>query len=150
MNDKTLLILLKSIEKYPDKHIFDIYELLKDKVVKDEFISCFDKSDTVGYISKTDGVNGDITPLGKNKLKELEKELEEKNELKNLTKRNVELQLENAEYKITIRDQETKIRGLDIRIKTFDLIKSHWWLLTICITIGIAIKWLLDIIMSLI
>lgn len=86
MNNKTLLILLKSIEKYPDKHIFDIYELLKDKVVKDEFISCFDKSDTVGYISKTYGVNGDITPLGKNKLKELEKEITDIEEIEELIK----------------------------------------------------------------
>lgn len=57
---------------------------------------------------------------------------------------NLQLQNENLKYSQTIRDQQTRIRNLEEQIKFIELLKQYWWVLFICIGIGIYIGNLLD------
>ncbi|MBF9254987.1 hypothetical protein I2I11_16910 [Pontibacter sp. 172403-2] len=61
---------------------------------------------------------------------EFEKEqnrVEEENESKRLQKENLILQNENFEYAQTLREQESRIRILDEKLKEFEKVKNIWW-----------------------
>jgi len=66
-----------------------------------------------------------------------EKTKNDRNEFMTLQKENLELQNENLKYNQTIRDQEARIRDLEEKNKTFELIKHYWWLLTLFFALGV-------------
>ena len=57
------------------------------------------------------------------------------------------LQKDNFEYQQVIREQKNRIRDLDEQIKFISLIKLYWWIIPICITIGIFLAKALDLLM---
>ena len=76
-----------------------------------------------------------------NYLKNQNQEISNYKEIKELERKNLELDIENKEYQKTIRDQESKIRKLDLRLKRFEFIQKWWWLIGIIL---IAIGWILS------
>lgn len=77
-------------------------------------------------------------------LDRIEKE-ENKEQLKT---ENLKLQNDNLEFSKTIRKQESRIRDLEEKTKLFELMKSYWWFICICIGFGMFLLKLLYIIIS--
>jgi hypothetical protein len=87
---------------------------------------------------------GGFEKLFQDQLSKLEKE-ENKEKLEN---ENIKLQNENFEYSKTIRDQESRIRDLEEQTKFFELIKSYWWFIGICIAIGVSLMRIWNVIVQ--
>lgn len=54
------------------------------------------------------------------------------------------LQKDNLEYQRKIREQTDRIRNLDEQIKSISLLKQYWWVICLCIGIGIFIGKILE------
>lgn len=143
MDDKLLLSFLKIIDKYPNTELVSLLYITENTISDQDFKECFTFASSKDFIERGNNNKSKLTSIGKSKLMELEKKIDELYELNKLQKENLELQNENLEYKKIIRDQEDRIRVLDVHIKTIDVLKGYWWLLGICIGIGVLIVKLL-------
>jgi len=68
--------------------------------------------------------------------------------IEKLKTKNLELQNENLEFSQTIREQESKIRLLELKIKGIELIKQYWWFIGLCISAGVVLKEIVDILIT--
>lgn len=100
--------------------------------------------DIKSIIDKYGSLSARIEFIEKERLK---KESEE-SEFKRLQLKNLNLQNENLEFSQTIREQEAKIRNLELKIKGIELLKQYWWFILLCIFLGGFLKEPLDILLT--
>lgn len=66
-------------------------------------------------------------------------EFQNEDDKNKLEKEKLLLETENLKHKLTIRDQEQRIRDLKEKNSIFQLIKNYWWLFLLLISIGFFI-----------
>jgi hypothetical protein len=90
--NKDKILVLNKIKENPNIDVRDLYKLINDKIEWNSLLNLFTKIGEEGLI-KRDNLSAIITPLGENKLVDLENELNEQNTIKKLTieelKRNI-------------------------------------------------------------
>lgn len=121
-NQDEIILMLKEIQNYE-------YEILEIDLVHNPN---FRKNG----LTKSFLNNGGFTKIFNEKDVELLsiKESKEKDE------KIKELQLEEFNYKKTIRNQEQRIRDLEEELKLITLIQKYWWVIGVLIGIGISIE----------
>ena len=123
---------------------YDEIEYLEDKYFNDLFepignLGLFKLTPTAKDIKDTFGSYS-------NYFESHNQEIVNCQEIKELEKENLNLDIENKKYLKTIRVQESRIRDLEEQTKFIELLKLYWWILLVCLVIGIGIKELWDII----
>ena len=112
-------------KKFKTKITQDEIQYLEEKF----FYDLFDPIGNVGLFKLSTLAQDIIDNYGSysNYLKNQNQEISNYKEIKELERKNLELDIENKEYQKTIRDQESKIRKLDLRLKRFEFIQKWWW-----------------------
>ena len=158
LNEK-ILIADKVLFKLNEKRYGQIPELIgrpsspeedsKYRIIEDELIKMGlakkigggDNSTIGGFLILEIKPKGLNLVLQEKSIKVLYSDQLDKTELENKIQA---LQLEELEYKRTIRDQEQRIRDLTEKTKFIKLVKGYWWILITFFPIGYLIGKLME------